>query len=202
MQGADSTAVIQGLGLTLRELLIVVQIIQATVTSLAVIIGGIWALRKYWRGREGKWNLRVGIDHSVLPYSAEHKLLVLNVLLENIGKIVITPGKKGCEVTVRLLPKVVDRVFLMRADQSVPPLLKEEIIWTRTTARDVPAYEIEPGSSYRHTVPVVVPGGALVEVRAMFWWKDDRDAISARSLIDLATAADPANGTTRVAKQT
>jgi hypothetical protein len=173
--------------LTLESIEKLAGIAESAITVIAILVGGIWALRKYVVTREGVWNLRMNIDYEVLPYSDSSELLLLYVIPENIGKVVVIPGRKGCVVYVRLVPKITDRKvpFLIQPEDMGAPVLKEEIMWSRGSAGDVPKYEIEPGLSYRHTVPLVVPRGALIEVRAMFW-RDEEDATSARRIIDLS----------------
>jgi hypothetical protein len=160
-------------------------IIQSLLTSTAVLVGGGWALRRYVIGREGTWNLRLSIEHMPLRSLGDHELVLLIVVFENIGKVVIHTGQKGCKVVIRNLPTVPSGAGVLRADQKAPPILEAEIIRSRASAQDVDRWELEPGCSFRHSVPVVLPREALVEVRAIFYWKDDVDSATARRIIDL-----------------
>jgi hypothetical protein len=171
--------------MTFEEIEKLAGIVQSAVTTLALVIGAGWAIRKYIIRREEVWNLKLRYEYEVRPFTERYDLLLLYLHAENIGNIVIRIGKKGCVVTVREIPRSADRPHMLRPDQERPPLLEEEIINSRGTAKYI-RYEIEPGASYKHTIPLVLPRGILLEVRAVFWWKNDEEATSARAIIDLA----------------
>lgn len=73
--------------------------------TLGVAAAGLWTYRRYVIGREGSWNLQVGIDHSLYRVGAGQTLLVLRITLQNAGKILVRPGKKGCTVSLRSFPR-------------------------------------------------------------------------------------------------
>lgn len=161
-------------------------------TTLAIIVGSVWALRKYLRGREGVWNLKLSIEHEVVPFTIKNNLLILDIVLENIGKVMIRPGSKGCPVTIRYFPRVdPETPHVLRWENGVDLLVEEDIIGNRPSAKDVP-YELEPGAAYKHTLPVVLPKGDLLMVRVTFWWEDNKDAINKSAVIDLGAARPPA----------
>lgn len=63
-------------------------------------------------------------------------------------------------------------------------LISEDVIGNRPSAREV-QYEIEPGCTYRHMLPVTMPIGLLLMVRATFWWEDNKETTNTRCIIDL-----------------
>lgn len=164
---------------SLDELVRIAALTQSTLTSFALVVGGAWALRKYLASREGTWNLRLELEHEGIPYGESCRLLLIDVVLSNIGKRVISPGSKGCSVEVRLLQQDLEAPSVLRLDSHSVPLLEENVILNRGSAEQI-KYELEPGSTFRHTAAFVVPCKVVVEARSTFWWKDNSDSISQR----------------------
>lgn len=76
-------------------------IISDLAGTFAFIIGGVWVIRNYRLNRTGKWNLKMVISPEAIYYNEEYDMVIINILLNNIGKIKIVPGSSGLQVTVR-----------------------------------------------------------------------------------------------------
>lgn len=62
----------------------VVDIISGVIVMLAAIIGGLWALRRYWIERTDEAAIELGVDYTCAPLGQEH-LVVLDVTISNKG---------------------------------------------------------------------------------------------------------------------
>lgn len=175
----------------LQDLASLTGVVQDVVATLAILTAGVWALWRFVLTREGVWNLELSMEHEVFPYSDDAVLLVVSVIPKNIGKVVIHAGSKGLVVYLRRAPADVEPVAMLTPESFGEPILTEEILHSRGSRQLVKEYELEPGCSFRHTVPIVVPKSGLFEVRAVFWWRDDVDSASVRRLIRLGEASSP-----------
>jgi hypothetical protein len=88
-----------------KKILDHVDILGKLITTVAILVGGIWAYRNFVLERTDIPNAQVLVDSQVLPYSKDKVLLVVNVTLKNAGKRVVKVGEKGCTVSVMLIPQ-------------------------------------------------------------------------------------------------
>src|SRR3989304_6683943 len=79
-------------------------IIVNIVSSLAIIIGGVWGYWTFVIKRQNVWNLQISLEPEIIPYSLSKRLLVTYVILRNVGQVKVTPGSKGCQLTIWKLP--------------------------------------------------------------------------------------------------
>lgn len=155
--------------MSLQEMVEYVDIASKILTSAAIVIGGIWALRRFHITREGIWNLQLDVSSTDAPYAPNLRLLLIEARMKNIGKVKVTREKKekGCTVEIvkfdRALPS--GQIFNWTAGTS---LLEETDI-----LKQFPQYEIEPGAEYRERLGLVVPEDSLLMIRTVFASKGD-----------------------------
>lgn len=70
------------------------------IIPFGVIIGGIWAYRKYFKRAEYQWNANLKIHPEILKENVNENIILVNVSIENIGNHVITPTSKGLRVQI------------------------------------------------------------------------------------------------------
>jgi hypothetical protein len=172
--------------MTIDQLAVWTDITSDIASVVAVIIGGIWVYRNYLKNRTSVWNLKIAIRPESYPYQKANDLLKIDVALMNAGKTVISPGSKGCQVTVRRLSQ--DTAAGQAIDLDAGDILFQEDILRRyyRSHDGYKNYEIEPGAEYHEMVGLAVVKGDLLSIRAEFNWQDNEDSISEYNIFRVA----------------
>jgi hypothetical protein len=166
------------------------QVVNHLVTTIALLIGGCWALWRFRRQREDEGALHIGLSTTAIQYSAQATLLSFDVELVNRGKIQISasqsrPAFVEKDDTVPFAATLAIRRIHGDApvgtliDWFAPRYLGEpteyDLLDTYTTD-DKPEFWMEPGETYYLRTTIVVPPGthlAMVtfigEVTGDFW---------------------------------
>lgn len=162
----------------------VAEIVQDVVTSAAVVIGGVWAYFKLWKGRTFRPHVEilVGTRWLCLEDGGDTGLQV-TVRLRNIGGAVIHLLQEGSGVMVSQLA----------ADQPVAP---DEAAW-----RDLGVYEvftehewIEPSEVIIDDLllwPGIPPQWVEVQVRIVLAWNPENITVHARRVFPPTSEALP-----------
>jgi len=105
-------------------------IIQAALTSIAIVIGGIWTYRQFIRNRQ-KYS-KLSINHLVYSSSINkaYRLIRVTLNLKNHSQIKI----KLCDITLRLLQvdpwpdEIIDKALMPNETSFEWPLIEERIV--------------------------------------------------------------------------
>jgi hypothetical protein len=148
-----------------------IQTVESLVTTLAIVIGGIWALREYRRRREYLWNIVIDCTKEVFPYSTGKGLLVICIDLRTIGKQVFVPGSNGLEIAIERFPSTLESKELLVWGRGTPFLKKMDILEAYLDKEDIAtgnkdykkddSYAIDVGSTYHETFSIVVDKGFI-----------------------------------------
>ena len=164
--------------MSVQEAIEYADFINKLLTSIAIVGAGGWALWTFVLRREGVWNLQLNISPTDLPYGPGSRLLLITVNLKNVGKVKITPGSKGCRVSVRKLPNDLKAGEVLERDRGELLVGDVDILEHYREKEGYAGYEIEPGCEYHELISVVVPEGDIFVIKATFWWKENSDAIT------------------------
>lgn len=160
-----------------------VQIINGIASTIGIIVGAIWVYSRYIYHRTDKWNLKLDIGASTIQQDKNNCLLKLCLTLRNEGNIKITPGPKGCRLTVRKLDRDPGNKPMIDLDAGEPIINEHDmLIKYLRPGIGYKMYEIEPKVEYHELVAVPVSKGDLLSIRAEFFWKDNSDSITEYSL--------------------
>jgi hypothetical protein len=147
-----------------------VDMLNKLVTTVAIVVGGFWALWIFVISRAGQWNLQLTVSPCDLPYGEGLRLLQVGVGLKNVGKIKITPGRKGCTVAVRRFDRGLSLGASLHWEQGKPVIENVDILQVyRQQDGSYSEYEIEPGAEYRESLNVVVPEDTVLMIETTFW---------------------------------
>lgn len=130
-------------------------LVLKVVSSIAIVVGGIWAYYNFVVLETTASNIQVNVTSEHWAYG-DRCLLVAHAKARNIGKVLVQAGKRGFVVTVRqfgpgLAEGTVDLQKLSSVGRSV------------NVANYAGGYELEPGVEYvEPAVFVVVPGASYV----------------------------------------
>lgn len=139
----------------------IADIVQAVVTSCALIIGGIWSYLLFVRKRQRY--PRAKIEHQVTPriVSTDATLLNINVIISNPGDVLLSLIKGEIEVR-QVLPPGGGFLQLLNSDKTVlyrrvelidwPLLFSYEEDWKKENR----TIEIEPGESERFLFSLLI----------------------------------------------
>jgi hypothetical protein len=149
-------------------------------TSIAIIAGGAWALFRLLLFRESIPNLQMSVTYQSIPYEGETRIAVVDVLLKNAGKVMISAGGRGCRLSVWELPTGVEvgqAIDLDGGDRLIDDI---DLLGGYDPTL---GYEILPGAEYRESGNVVVRRGTLLGIKVTFHFGgEDEDAISEYAL--------------------
>ncbi|OGH06570.1 MAG: hypothetical protein A2W22_02820 [Candidatus Levybacteria bacterium RBG_16_35_11] len=162
----------------LEKLSLISDIASQFATAIAIIAGGAWAYWNFVIKRVNVWNLSVVIDPEIYPYKGSKKLLVINVTLKNVGNVKISPGSKGCRLTVYKLPKNKNTGESLDWEKYKTLLKDVDILRRYKGKRGYQGYEIEPNCEYDEFETLVVKKGELILIKADFWWLKNEDVIN------------------------
>lgn len=157
-------------------------IIGDVMGAVAILVGGIWVYRNYIQNRMGVWNLKMVITPESIRYNEYSDLMKINVALGNEGNVKITPGSKGCRVTVKRMGKETAKDQTIDLDRGETIVEKDILRKYYHPQIGYKKYEIEPKCEYHELECVVVSKGDLLSIRTEFFWKDDKDSITEYSL--------------------
>jgi hypothetical protein len=184
VQNAASLSAAQ---LTLQQVSTVSEIIYYVVAAVAILVAGWWALFLRRRHRTDAWSLNVVISTEVTPYAVGASLLTVRVSLENVGKVVVQPGKNGCRMSVRQVPAGLAPATVIHWGADYPVVL-EPFDLLQQYRRDertgelaldyVGSYALEPGATYREQAGLIVQDGFSYLIQVRFWWSRDDDRIT------------------------
>ncbi|AIY40503.1 hypothetical protein LT85_1345 [Collimonas arenae] len=136
-----------------------VDFLLKSVTIIAIIAGGAWAVYQFTVIGSTDTNIQVLVSAETQAYSDTQSLLVIHVKPKNIGKVMVRPGQDGLLVTVRKIPGDA-KDGIMRLD-ALPLTYSTDLL-----KRYLDGYEIEPGAEYDEILTIVVPKGSMYAVRA------------------------------------
>jgi hypothetical protein len=122
--------------------------VQSTLTSIAIVIGGLWTLSQFFSGRFSKPKLTV--SHSIEHWPAEEQVILhVVVRVVNVGSVLVRPEQLQVRVQ-QLLPLTEDVTERLRLGEDPVGPTETEVLWPllceRYYAWKVPT-EIEPGES-------------------------------------------------------
>ena len=143
----------------------IASIISSLFPLFALVIGGAWAYYLYFIKREAEWNLAIDGSPRFLAYG-DNLLLTVTISLKNIGRVKISPTKKGCWLSLRRFP--IDRPLGEQPhwNQCTPILENYDVIRSANPNHDQEPIEanywLAPGAEYLETVNVVIPRVSLV----------------------------------------
>jgi hypothetical protein len=151
----------------------VAEIVQAVVTSAALVIGGVWAYFKLWKGRTFRPHVEILVDTRWLHTEDRRDAgLQVSVRLRNIGGTVINLLQEGSGVMVSHLA----------VDQPVAP---NEANWT-----DFGVYEVFTEHEWIEPSEVIIddfllwpgiqPQWVEVQVRLVLAWDPENITVHAR----------------------
>lgn len=147
----------------------------------AIIVGGTWVYFRFRITREDKWNLDMRVTADVLPYSDNHRLLLVRVDLQNVGNVVAYAKKETGETgefTVYLykvqMPQVQNAAVNTNVNKpNVVPVICDD---NKTTIElgelDLlqfdDYYYVEPGATYHDIAAFIVERGHVYSAIAVF----------------------------------
>ncbi|MCK9206982.1 MAG: hypothetical protein M0P66_07720 [Salinivirgaceae bacterium] len=68
------------------------------ITSVGILLGGMWAYRKFNVRNEGQWNANFKVSTETLQTGNDENIVSVVITIENIGDKKITPTPKGLTV--------------------------------------------------------------------------------------------------------
>lgn len=138
-----------------------VDLILKCVSTIAIIVGGTWALYQYQIMETSADNVQITVTTESQPYGSDSRLLLIHAKPKNIGKVLVSAGKSGFLVSVRAIPENLKQGVV--ALDNLPMLYKGDIL-----KKFPDGYELEPGVEYDEVLALVVPKGKLFAVKATF----------------------------------
>jgi hypothetical protein len=154
------------------ELKIIVEIVQALATVLALVVGGVWAFFRFVAKREHVWNLDMTTNTAIEQYSSGMCLLVVRVTLKNVGAVPITPGPEGLLLSVRAVPTNLDCFHSIEWKECEPRQLEDyNMIGKYDPLKS--GYLLEVGCTYQESHGVIVEAGRLYHIKVKFCEADD-----------------------------
>ena len=73
----------------------IAEILNNFITPIAIIIGGLWAYKKFNVRNEGQWNANLRVNTEIINVKIDEKIVCVNISIDNIGNKKITPTKNG-----------------------------------------------------------------------------------------------------------
>ena len=162
-----------------------VELVNKSVTTLAIVVAGAWAYWRYILHRERIWNLEMTLQAEHLNYSVDSELLIIKLKLKNVGKVKIMPGPSGCRVSCRKVPHNVGLGQVVEWKKCDPVIDEIDILRHYRISGGYPKYEIEPGCEYHESETLVVQKKCVYLLKAEFWWKRDADSIEEYGVIQI-----------------
>ena len=133
---------------------------------IAIVAAGVWAYVQFDITRTAEANVQVNLSTEYHKYSEDARLLLVHIKPKNIGKVVVSPGKKGFVVSIKSIPK---NLKMGAVDlEKLPEIYKVDL-----TKRFPDGYDLEPGVEYDEIVALIVPKNSLYAVKAIFDLDDD-----------------------------
>jgi hypothetical protein len=169
----------------------IVDVVQKLVTVAAIVTAGIWALYTFILQRTGIWNLELTVTPEIVQYTPKDKLLYVAVTLKNVGKVRVTPGKNGCQLSVRRLSTNAAAGTVLATESPTNRVVRwqeagEPVITDVDMLRhyDPGTYQLEPGVAYHEMEAVVLPQGSFYLVKVSFWaGENDSDVVTEYRMI-------------------
>ena len=158
-------------------------IIVNIVTSLAIIIGGVWGYWTFVIKRQNVWNLQITLEPEIIPYSHSKRLLVIYVILRNVGQVKVTPGPKGCQLTIWKMQSDKKEGELVLPKEGEKLIEKLDILRKYKEKGSYWHYEIEPNCQYQEMESIVVNKGVLLAIEAKFFPPEEGDYINETKVI-------------------
>lgn len=152
-----------------------VGILQGIVTTAAVVIGGIWAYLKFFRGRTFRPRLEPGISGKVIGHG-EVSYLIVTASLKNVGLSKVDIEQRGSGL----------RLFTCDA---APDATEAQVAeWTRIKTFSVLEDHqwIEPGESIEEQRLIVLPEDGHLAIQLELRIVSNGITWKERSVIDLA----------------
>ena len=84
--------------MTLNEIKTIVEIVQGIISTIAIIIAGIWSYFIFVLGRGHAINVKLELIPQYQFQSGDSSFIVMRVLVENIGRT--KAGKEGCYIAL------------------------------------------------------------------------------------------------------
>lgn len=137
-------------------------------SMLAILAGGAWGFYQFWITDVTASNIQLAVSAESQPYSASSRLLLVHVKPKNIGKVRVSPGKKGLLVTIRRIP--IDAKEGALDLEKLPEVYKTDLM-----KRFPDGYDIEPGVEYDELLTMVVPKGSMYAVKAELDLQDNTE---------------------------
>jgi hypothetical protein len=147
--------------------------IQAIVTSLAVIAGGIWAFWRFVRTREGHPVIQPELDIRFVHRKNGRWLVELVLILDNKGKARLKIEEFIFELRYGLPTDDVERgcvlvedMFSLRTELNFPAHSEVKREWLKNDE----TIFLEPGVRQRHSLVLSLPEEATIALAAIEFW--------------------------------
>jgi hypothetical protein len=153
--------------------------IQAIVTSVALIGGGIWALWRFVLTREGQPLIQPELDIVFLHKQNGRWIVELVAVLENKGKARLTIKEFVYELRYGLSTDdvvsegvLVEDMFELKTELNFPPYSEVKGAWLKDKQEIV----IDPGVRQLHSFITSLPGEATTALAAIEFWYPNKES--------------------------
>lgn len=147
-----------------------ISIISGILTSIALLAGGLWAIYRLKIQREHTSNPQVKMDHTLLPYGNDLKLLVITAHIRNIGKICVNVER--IVFALKKLPDDKQEGETLNWNDGTFLVTDFDVVKESNPEDISNKYMIEPGDEYDECITAVVPSQALLMSRIEFQGKE------------------------------
>lgn len=144
----------------------VAEILNNVITPIAIIIGGLWAYRKFNIRNEGQWNANLSVSTETIYQNEDEKLVSVNISIDNIGNKKITPTKNGLTVTLyKANSKLSDNCIV--DDWIENTEMSRDILTSyKNDDRDyTEAWNLDSGATYNERVILRIKDNGLYKIR-------------------------------------
>jgi hypothetical protein len=155
-----------------------VETVYHVLASVAIIVGGIWALFTYVVQHEGIWNVDLSISSESMPYKDTLRAVVVRVDLQNRGKRAVRAGEGGLELTVVRVPQGLEpyqpvwRTKMIFDDKGQQTVANHIDMLRHYKSHGIYEYELEPAAVYQETEAILAKEGDLLLLEIQFFGPD------------------------------
>lgn len=145
----------------------IAEILTNVITPIAIIIGGLWAYRRFRVRNEGQWNANLSVNIEIINAKIDEKLVCVTIVIDNIGYKKITPTINGLTVNLFKASSQLPDFCIIDDWVEVKEISKDILtVYKNETAVDYSAvWNLDSGAIYTERIMLKIKDSGLYRIK-------------------------------------
>jgi hypothetical protein len=151
------------------------EIFNNLITPIGIILGGLWAYRKFRTKNEGQWNANLNIESKIIKSESDENIVSVIISINNIGNYKITPTQNGLKVSLFKIASNLSESCIVDEWVEIQDFCKDILSIYKNDDEDYSeAWNLDFGATYTERVILKIKEKGLYKLKCRLHIKDKK----------------------------